>query len=61
MTVLTAITLIRYLLMAAQIAKEAYDSLTPEEKAMLDQKYESWQQDIRDMQLPGDLNGLEGP
>jgi hypothetical protein len=47
--------------MAAQIAKEAYDSLTPEEKAMLDQKYESWQQDIRDMQLPGDLNGLEGP
>ena len=52
MTVSTLLALIRFLVWAVQLVQEAYDSLTPEQKAEIHQDYLDWQEAVKKVQDP---------
>ena len=59
MTPAEIIALVRLLIWAGQTAKEAYDKLTPEQKAEIHQVYVAWQEHNKTMAMPSPT--LEGP
>lgn len=52
MSIAQIIALIRFAVWAAQVIKEAYDSLTPAEKEQIAKAYADWQEAIKAVQDP---------